>query len=151
MGLTDKLKAIGDGFRSSRNITGGISLDEMAVLAAVSVGNGNATNSTKTIITSNGSYTPTTKFSITIEHNLGVVPDIIVVKRLDKASDYFDGVVGFSDAIAENLKTSQVFWGNVPFLYSTNPITKQVTNPDNDWGMLCNTNNTSFTIGGSFF
>ena len=38
MALTDKLKAIADGFRSSRGTTEKLSLDEMAALAAASVG-----------------------------------------------------------------------------------------------------------------
>ena len=40
MALTDKLTAIGDGFRTSRGTTQEYTLDEMAVLAAEPVGGG---------------------------------------------------------------------------------------------------------------
>ncbi len=56
MALINKLKAIGDGFRTSRGTTQEYSLDEMAVLAAESVG-GSAVIEPLSV-TANGTYTP---------------------------------------------------------------------------------------------
>lgn len=154
MGLTDKLKAIGDGFRSSRNITGGISLDQMAELAMASIGGG-----TKEIICKSGMYTATSVDPVTIEHNLGINPDIIIIRRCDSQASAatFFGAIGFTDSLGDQIKfysypgasgspSRQIGFGSSPFISHPDSIhSNSLTSPIRD------ANSTHVTVGSSHY
>lgn len=98
MALIDKLTAIADGFRASRGTTEQLSLDQMAVLAAESIGGGGGLPDNIATLDC-GVYTATSASTATVNvpHNMGVVPDFCVwmlVKSCETVPAAYTNVMG---------------------------------------------------------
>lgn len=96
-----------------------------------------------------GEYTPTTTGEITIQHNLGVMPDIIVVTSSPSSYPAIISVIGFCDKIAERIGFAQIAKNYVSAGVNEFTATFGIQAEDaSGFGFIQNATPLSFTVGG---
>lgn len=103
---------------------------------------------TQEIVQVEGSYTPTVSGNVTIEHNLGVIPDIIMVRGNVKAVGYFANITGFAEEIAQNgdFQKAQVNYSS-GLVYMTGAL--NIFSDSDSNGLIHSATPKIFKVGGS--
>lgn len=100
------------------------------------------------IIRVTGEYTPSTEGSVTVVHDLGVIPDIIMVESSLSTSGYLHDAFGCADEIAQdgNCKRAHVY--NASQIATIESDSSIFANDATD-GHINSVTPSTFTIGGS--
>ena len=100
------------------------------------------------IVQVEGSYTPTVSGNVTIEHNLGVIPDIIMVRGNVNAVGYFANITGFAEEIAQNgdFQKAQVIYSS-GLVYVTGAL--NIFSDSDSNGLIHSATPKIFKVGGS--
>ena len=162
MALTEKLSAIGQAIRDMTGKTEMLTLDAMpGEIRGIETGSGGSDSSDGVWYVADGSFTPTTQ-AWTVSHNIGVVPELIVVHigATPQANCLLFGV-GFSgNMMASFAAGSDNVPGFVCMLGSSGGVTvsKSFTAIEedgayngfsgSDLGVIRNATATAFTVGG---
>lgn len=103
---------------------------------------------TQEIVQVKGSYTPTVSGNVTIEHNLGVIPDIIMVRANASAGGYIANIIGFAEEIARDGYFQKIQTNNSYGLISMDGKINIFSNSDSN-GMIHSATPKIFKVGGS--
>jgi len=99
-----------------------------------------------------GTYTATTTGKMTITHNLGVKPDIIIVANNQKPINTTNNtifVAGYSEDVAGGKREDFVYGGNAGGLMASFGAEYSIYDSSNYFGLIFGANATTFSIGGA--
>ena len=104
---------------------------------------------TQEIVRASGEYTPSAEGSITIEHNLGVIPDIIMIQCDSSKAGYLYYVFASAEEIAQDDSIQRaIIWNasqNASFVGSSSIFADDTSG----YGFISSANPRKFDIGGS--
>lgn len=127
----------------AENIAKGVTI---AGIEGTHEGGGGATQE---IVQVTGEYTPTESGIVTVEHNLGVIPDIIMVRANAAAGGYIANITGFAEEIAQDGDFQKIQVNSSNGLISMDGKINIFSDSDSN-GMIHSATPKIFKVGGSF-